>query len=136
MEFLLYLTPIGREIITNIISRNYIVQENASICKKYSELFGYNGEGKFIICTQNIKNHTGEVEHFVNETVYHEAVHTAQSCKRSSLGIKNVSLSSEKLNDVLRSVNYNKFAYVYEVEAYHLEDKPQEVLSHLKKFCF
>lgn len=136
MEFFLYLTPLGREIVTNIMSRNYLVQENAPICKKYNEIFGHNGEGKFIICTDNIKNNTGLVSHYVNETVYHEAAHAAQSCKRSPIGIKNINLSAEKLNDVRRSVNYNKFAFVYEVEAYHLEDKPAEVLSYLKKYCF
>jgi len=29
MDFLIYLTPLGNEIITKIISKNYIIKENA-----------------------------------------------------------------------------------------------------------
>lgn len=136
MEFLLYLTPVGQQIMSNVILKNYKVQENSSICKTYKEIFGAISNNKFVICTNNIKNNISPVKYYVNETVYHEAVHVAQSCKGSPLGIRNPLLSTQKLNDVKRSTKYNKDAFTYEVEAYYLEDKPEQVLSYVEKYCF
>lgn len=136
MDFLFYLTPEAHQILNLVISKSYKIQENAPTCKKYTELFGYIENKKFIICTSNIKSKTNLVEYYVNETVYHESVHIAQFCKGSSLGIKNPTLSAEKLNDVVRSTNYNKDAFTYEVEAYYLEDKPEQIGSYIKKYCF
>lgn len=133
---MLYLTPIGRNIVSNVMLKNYKVLENAPICKKHKELFGYTRSPNFIICLDNIKNTISPVNHYVNETVYHEAVHIAQSCKQGPLGVVDPNLSAEKLNDVKRSVKYNSGAFVYEVEAYYLEDKPELVNYYLKKFCF
>ncbi len=136
MHFLFYLTPIAQELTSLIMLKNYRVQENAPICKKYTEIFGYNSNGNFIICTNNIKNTISPAGYYINETVYHEAVHVAQACKKGPLGVMDISLSPQKLNDVARSVNYNESAFTYEVEAYYLEDKPEEVLSYVKKYCF
>ena len=136
MDFLLYLTPIGQEIISNIPSHKVEVLENSQLCKKYTELFGYTQPSKFVVCTDNIKNKISPVSFYVNETVYHEAVHIAQSCKGEALGVENPLLESRKQKDVNNSLKYNKGAYTYEVEAYYLEDKPELVLSYLKKYCF
>jgi hypothetical protein len=135
MEFLMYLTPVGREIITGVMNKNYNVLENASICRN-KQIFGVVQSPNFIICLNNIKNSVSPVKHYVNETVYHEAVHVAQSCKRSPLGIRNATLDYHKLNDVSRSVSLIKSYPVFEVEAYYLEDKPEKVLGYLKKYCF
>ena len=134
MEFLLYLTPAGQEIISKIMLKNYNVRENAPVCRD-KQLFGLLKSPDFIICLDNIKNTISPVKHYVNETVYHEAVHVAQSCKGSKLGVS-ASLNQYKLNDVMRSVKATGSYAVYEMEAYHLEDKPEEVLHHLKKYCF
>ena len=83
----------------------------------------------------NIKNNVSPVDYYVNETVYHEAVHVAQACKGKPLGV-NVSLDAYKMNDVVRSVKVGNSYPVYESEAYFLEDKPEQVLYYLKKFCF
>jgi len=107
MEFLLYLTPAGQEIISKIMLKNYNVRENAPICRN-KQLFGVLKSPDFVVCLNNIKNTISPVKHYVNETVYHEAVHVAQACSYA----------------------------VYETEAYYLEDKPEEVLYHLKKYCF
>jgi hypothetical protein len=136
VDFLFYLTPIGREIVSNVMLKNFKVLENAPICRKHKELFGYTRSPNFIVCTDNIKNTISPVKHYVNETVYHEAVHVAQSCKRGPLGIVSPKLSAEKLSDVVRSTKYDNTAYVYEVEAYYLEDKPEQVNYYLKKYCF
>jgi uncharacterized protein YycO len=135
MDFLIYLTPVGNEIISKIISKNYIIKENATICRN-KEIFGFLKTPEFIMCTNNIKNTISPVKHYVNETVYHEAVHMVQSCKRGPIGISNVSLNQWKLNDVVRSSNISKQHQVYELEAYYLEDKPDLVLSYIEKYCF
>ena len=134
MQFLLYLTPAGQEIISTIMRRNYNVVENAPICRN-KELFGVVQTPNFVICLNNIKNTISPVDHYVNETVYHEAVHVAQACKNGPLGV-NVSLDPYKMNDVVRSVMVGGAYPVYESEAYFLEDKPEQVLYYLKKFCF
>lgn len=135
MEFLLYLTPIGSQILTRVMQKNYRVVENSAYCKN-KEIFGGIDKSNFVICLNNIKNTISPVAHYVNETVYHEAVHVAQSCKRGPLKIADVTLDKYKLNDVSRSVKVGKkTAHVYEVEAYFLEDKPERVLAALKKYC-
>ena len=134
MEFLLYLTPVGQEIISAIMQRNYNIKQNAPICRN-KELMGIVQSPNFVICLNNIKNGVSPVNYYVNETVYHEAVHVAQACKKKSLGI-NVTLDPYKMNDVVRSVKVGNSYPVYESEAYFLEDKPEQVLYYLKKFCF
>lgn len=135
MEFLIYLTPIGNQIINQIISKNYTIRENAPICKN-KEIFGLLDRPNFTICLNNIKNTISPVKHYVNETVYHEAVHVVHSCKGGPIGIKNIQLDEYKLNDVIRSSNIAKQNQVYELEAYYLEDKPEIVYDYLEKFCF
>jgi hypothetical protein len=134
MQFLLYLTPVGQEIISTVMRRNYNVIENAPICRN-KKLFGTVQTPNFVICLNNIKNTISPVDYYVNETVYHEAVHVAQSCKKGPLGVE-VSLDVYKMNDVVNSVKNGGAYPVYESEAYFLEDKPEQVLYYLKKFCF
>jgi hypothetical protein len=46
-------------------------------------------------------------------------------------------LSSDKMTDVMNSVKgYNPRGKVIEMEAYFLEDNPEQTLYYLKKFCF
>ena len=133
MEFLLYLTPVGQQIMSRVISMNYTIRENAPICRN-KEIFGYLKSPDFTVCLDNIKNKISPVEHYVNETVYHEAVHIAQACKKGKLGMA-TPLNQYKLNDVMRSVKITGGSAVYEMEAYYLEDKPEQVLHQLKKYC-
>lgn len=136
MDFLLYLTPVANNILDHIISSGTKVQENAPICKKYYEVFGYFDSQKLIMCTDNIKNTISPVDYYVNETLYHESVHLAQSCRGGALGVKNPSLSKEKMEEVVRSSSYNNATFKYELEAYYLETRPEEVLTYIKKYCF
>ena len=134
IQFLLYLTPTGQQIVSSIMQRNYNIKENAPICRN-KELMGIVQTPNFVICLNNIKNGVSPVDYYVNETVYHEAVHVAQACKNGKLGV-NVSLDPYKMNDVIRSTKIGNAYPVYESEAYFLEDKPEQVLYYLKKFCF
>lgn len=134
MEFLLYLTPLGKEIINSVMLANYNVRENAPICRN-KEIVGYIKSKDFVICTNNIKNTVSPVSYYVNETVYHEATHVAQYCKGSKLNIVTY-LDKNKEDNVARSLKVSNSSSSYETEAYYLEDKPKEVLHYLKKFCF
>lgn len=134
MEFLLYLTPLGKEIINSVMLANYNVRENAPICRN-KEIVGYIKSKDFVICTNNIKNTASPVSYYVNETVYHEATHVAQYCKGSKLNIVTY-LDKNKEDNVARSLKVSNSSSSYENEAYYLEDKPKEVLHYLKKFCF
>ena len=134
MEFLLYLTPLGKEIINSVMLANYNVRENAPICRN-KEIVGYIKSKDFVICTNNIKNTVSPVSYYVNETVYHEATHVAQYCKGSKLNILTY-LDKNKEDNVARSLKVSNSSSSYETEAYYLEDKPKEVLHYLKKFCF
>ena len=135
MEFLLYLSPIGSEIIQKVMSQRYLPLENAPICRNH-DLSGIIKDKGFIICTDNIKNADISLEFYVNETVYHEATHVAQFCKGGVLGIKGISLPSNKRQDVLNSLKAsNGHNKTIEMESYYLEDKPEMVLSFLKKYC-
>ena len=136
MEFPSYLTPAGQQIISIISSMKYTLRENASTCNN-KEIFGHHRPPNSTICLDNIKNKISPVKHYVNETVYHEAVHVAQTCKGSNLNIE-TPLSENKLNDVKRSakiITGKAFYDPREMEAYYLEDKPEIVLYQLKKYC-
>ena len=137
MEFLLYLTPIGRQMINHVMAKHYRVVENAPICRGRN-LFGLRDNSKFIICTNNIKKYNvNSAAFYINQTVYHESVHVAQECKGRPLGITKMYLSSDKMTDVMNSVKgYNPRGKVIEMEAYFLEDNPEQTLYYLKKFCF
>ena len=55
MEFLLYLTPTGQQIISTIMQRNYNIKQNAANCRN-KEIFGIVKTPNFVICLNNIKN--------------------------------------------------------------------------------
>ncbi len=135
MEFFLYLTPIGKQIVSNIMLKGYTIRENAPICRN-KEVFGMLKSPYFDVCLNNIKNTISPVKHYVNETIYHEAVHVVQSCKKGTIGIKNIQLDDYKMKDVFRSTKVANSYQIYEMEAYYLEDKPKEVDYYLKKYCF
>jgi hypothetical protein len=149
MEFLLYLTPVGNEIVNSLAQAKFKIRENTQICRQEKSTFGYmhHRTDEFVVCTTNIKNGGWSLKHYVNETVYHEAVHAAQNCKSrgifsifgpSSLGIpkKSMPMSADKLDEVKRSSSFGLGVDHKEYEAYYLESKPQKVIHYVKKFCF
>jgi len=141
MEFLLYLSPIGKQILNQLISAKFHIHENAGICKT-DKVFGYvKKPNKFFICTDTIKKLGYDPYVYVNETLYHEAVHATHSCNNGNpIGIpkQRMPLSANKQQDVSNSLNQTK-NYKHrdqEHEAYYLEDHPEYVSYYLKKFCF
>ena len=118
-----------------MISKKVLVVENTPICRKHDIYGWYDSNTKTMtLCTDRIKSGPNST-YYINETLYHESVHVAQACKKKPLGVE-VALDAYKMNDVVRSVKVGNSYPVYESEGYFLEDKPEQVLYYLKKFCF
>ena len=140
MQFPFYLTSEGKQILDLVAKAHFNIRENISWCAD-----GYYGatikENKtFFICTKNILKGPNPNQ-YLNETVYHEAVHVAQQCngmKPIGIPINQMSLPSNKMKDIESSLGLTKKKFMrrMEHEAFWLEDKPEQVLYYLKKFCF
>lgn len=147
MEFLLYLTPIGNQILNNLVSSRFHIYENSGPCKT-EKIFGYTQyPNKVFICTQNIKSLGYDPNIYVNETLYHESVHAAQFCRskktfgfkdRIGLSKQSMPIADYKYKDIQQSVKVTKnYSWAHqEHEAFYLEDKPKKVLNYIRKFCF
>lgn len=138
MEFLFYLTPMGREIIQTVIRAKYQVKENVEFCRD-KNYFGYTNSNKLVICTDNIKSSGHDVKFYVNETVYHEATHIAHMCKGYQpfyISLNDMPLPPNKLQDIEKSTKMSTSSRQMEHEAYWMEDKPEKVKYVLEKFCF
>jgi hypothetical protein len=139
MEFLLYLTPQAKDILNQIYQAKFSVRENVDFCRSNTEIFGYVDLGKkFVICTKNIKKSGFDVKFYVNETLYHEAVHVAHSCngnKAFGISKKDMILESFKYQDIKNSVKSSNASANMEHEAYWMEDKPEKVKYVIQKYC-
>jgi hypothetical protein len=138
MDFLLFLTPINKAIVNDLIKAKFLFVENAAICSANPRYFGFlHKDRSFIVCTNNIIDAEDNPRFWINQTVTHEAVHAAQNCKKGSLGYKteNMPLSYKKVQFLMASTSVSK-EFHKEHEAYYLEDSPKLVLSYIKKFCF
>jgi hypothetical protein len=142
IEFLAYLGPYGQEIMS-IVSKKYTVLENAPICRKH-DIFGWADSVKrqFVVCTDRIaRNVPDHKREYIQETVFHEAVHVSQHCKSRNnhfvpLGIQNVTLSAIKVKSLRESVRLSGMqVYGIEKEAHYLETRPNDVLFYLRKYC-
>ena len=149
MEFLLYLTPVGNQIINTIAQSKFKIYENSQLCKVEPNTMGYvdHDRDQFVVCTKNIINGGWSPKHYINQTVYHEAVHVAQDCKSKglfsflgpvSLGIPNkyMPLTANKKEALDSSTSFGGFKIrEREHESYYLEDKPHKVLHYVQKYC-
>lgn len=135
------MTPEGQQLIDLISKAHFKVRENISWCADGKYAGAVIKENKtFFICTKNILKGSN-ANQYLNETVYHEAVHVVQACKgMKPIGIpmSKMPLSQSKIKDIDRSVSLTKkkFMRQMEHEAYWLENKPKETIKYLRKFCF
>jgi len=139
MEFLLYLSPQAKDILNQIYQAKYSVRENVDYCRRNKDIFGYADFGqKFVICTKNIKNSGFDPNHYINETVYHEATHVAHLCngyKPFGISKKEMVLPEFKYQDIKNSVKTSSASVQIEHEAYWMEDKPEKVKYVIQKYC-
>jgi hypothetical protein len=144
MQFPLYLTSEGKQILDLVAKAHFNIRENISWCADGSYYGATIKENKtFFICTKTILKGS-DPKRYLNETVYHEAVHVAQQCKGRNhlkpigIPISQMPLPSNKMVDIQASIRLtkNKSMRQTEHEAFWLEDKPKQVIYYLKKFCF
>lgn len=143
MEFLFYLSPIGHQIY-ELASAKVRFVENPPICRKL-DIFGYYESDKNLMtmCTARIKA-TDDPSHWMNEAIYHEAVHLAQDCKAAGRGWyqafgiskSQMPLSKRRQIDLNTSVKMNHQNRDIEHEAFWMEDKPTKVKYVIEKYCF
>lgn len=141
MEFVNYLNPPQIEVY-EMVRRKVRVDENTQICRKY-DIFGFFDAKlrKLTMCTNIIKKYSNAQRNF-NETLMHESVHVAQSCKSGftfldSFGIKTslMPLSSAKENDLRKVLAFDSRLKQTDREAFWMEDKPEMVKYVVKKYC-
>jgi hypothetical protein len=141
MLFPYYLSPEGKQIVDLIAKAHFQIQENISWCAGDNYAGAVIQENKtFFICTKTILKGSN-ANWYLNETVYHEAVHVVQACKGMrpiGIPLSKMPLPSNKIKDIDRSISLTKKKWMrrMEHEAYWLEDKPKETIYYLKKFCF
>jgi hypothetical protein len=144
MQFPLYLTSEGKQILDLVAKAHFNIRENISWCADGSYYGATIKENKtFFICTKTILRGP-DPKRYLNETVYHEAVHVAQQCKGRNdlkpigIPINQMPLPSNKMDDIKTSIRLTKNKYIRQTEheAFWLEDKPKKVIYYLKKFCF
>lgn len=143
MEFLIYLSTIGKDIYT-LISQKVRVVENSPICRQH-EIYGWydSATNSLSICTDRIKSGP-DVKYYINETLFHEAVHVAQDCKAQGrdwyvpFGINpsQMKLSPRRIADLNTATRRYPNMRAIEHEAFWMEDKPGKVKYVLKKYCF
>ena len=141
MQFPLYLTSEGKQILDLVAKAHFNIRENISWCADGNYYGATIKENKtFFICTKNIFKGP-KSKQYLNETVYHEAVHVVHQCKGMKpigIPISQMPLPWNKMNDIEKSIILakNKSNRMIEHEAFWLEDKPKQVIYYLKKFCF
>lgn len=143
MQILSLLEPDGH-LIYNMIAKKVRIIENAAICRQY-EIFGWFDSKKktFIVCTDQIKT-SSNPSHYANETIFHEAVHVAQTCKSGDGYIEPFGIAKTAMGlTVSRKKALNKAVAIagekvrsIEHEAFWMEDKPEKVRYVLNKYCF
>jgi len=142
MQFLLYLSTQTMDIY-NLVSKKVRVVENPPICRQYDFFGFYDSKQKVLsICTSRIKSH-GNIENYVSETLLHESVHVAQSCKTNfkyltpfGINQSSMDLNYQRENDLKKVIAFNTYLREIDREAFWMEDKPNQVKYVLKKYCF
>ncbi len=153
LEFILFLNSPEKEIVSLIKRANYRIEENTPLCLISSKFFGFlkKKQRTIVICTDNAKSYGGymfakgpksegsfKTGLMVRRALRHESVHIAQECNGGNLiyqGRKDIKISSHKINALEGSTKLTG-EREKEIEAYALEDRPREVISLLKEFCF
>lgn len=142
MDYIAYLNPITMEV-RQLVQQKVRIVENGSVCNKF-DIFGFFDTHKreLTICTSRILRFGDSARH-INETILHESVHVAQACKRgfrtiSALGINSSAmvLTASRERDLRQVDRFGRNLRALEREAFWMEDKPNEVLYVVKKYCF
>lgn len=147
MDYVAYLEPVAMEV-HQLVKQKVKITENGGTCRKF-DIFGYFDTGKreLTICTARILRVEDSARH-INETLLHESVHVAQSCKgrfrsMQAFGINSSAmvLTASRESDLGQAYKYARSLGRAELrqierEAFWMENKPKEVRYVVKKYCF
>ena len=154
MEFILFLTAKEKEILDLIYKAGFSVEENTPLCLLGKQYVGFlkKRQQTVVICTQNAKDINGfaipkisrnnkdnRTALSIRKALRHEATHVAQDCNNSKL--LNVLNKNSKIhpwykeNAIISSTKIGQIEKEREAEAYYMEDRPNKVISALKKYC-
>ncbi len=155
MEFLLFLSSKEKEILDLIYKAGFTVEENTPLCLISNKYVGFvkKRQQTVVICTENVKKINGYSysgkRHYnddhgttiaIRKALRHEATHVAQACNggrpMNAERAKMNMYSWYKKNAINKSTQISNTNQDKEVEAYYLEDRPNDVISSLKKYCF
>ena len=153
MEFLLLLTAKDKEILDLVYKARFSVEENTPLCLLGKKFFGFlkTRQKTVVICTRNAQdlavnpistndhgNENYQTAFYIRRALRHEAVHVAQMCNNgkviSSAGKNKFKLHPFK-ETALKGSTKISGNEKKEYEAYWMEDKPNLVISALKKYC-
>jgi len=141
MIFTQYLDHIELQVY-HMVSKVVAIEENSAICSK-KDIYGYfDAQTRTLTMCTNTLRGTFDVRGNINETLMHESVHVAQSCKTNfsflgSFGIKPslMPLSSARENDLRKVLAFDWRLNQIDREAFWMEDKPLKVKCVVKKYC-
>lgn len=147
------LDPGYQDLVGVMKQKGFTIDENATICKKRDVVGFYTwGDRAVKICTNRIAKINPDPSAFrllLQQTIAHEAVHLAQSCRYRRGDKPSLELSAARLyglppsvrSDIERSLAtsyYNSPRSVrwrIEAEAIAMEDTPDQVIAALQRFC-
>ncbi len=154
MEFILFLAAKEKEILELINKAGFSVEENTPLCFLGDRYVGFikKRQRTVVICTENAKINNGyflpgpshnnaknRTAISIRKALRHEATHVAQDCNDSQLlGIfkQNINIHKwYKRNAIIASTSIGNIKEQREAEAYYMEDRPNTVISALKKYC-
>ncbi|MCP9891426.1 hypothetical protein KBY57_10215 [Cyanobium sp. Aljojuca 7D2] len=147
------LDPAYQDLASVMKKKGFTIDENATICKQL-DIVGYYywGHRTIKICTDSIAKLNGDPSAFrllLQQTLAHEAVHVAQSCRQRLSGKPSLELAASRLyslppsvrSDIQKSIASNRtnhprsVQWRIEAEAWAMEDTPDQVIAALQRFC-
>lgn len=147
------LGPGYKELVNVMKHKGFTVDENAKICSNNDVVGLYTwGHRTIKICTDRIASLKGEPSAFrtlLQQTIAHEGVHVAQSCRQRRGGKPSLDLSAARLYGLPPSVRADiqkalvnhrsreprSVQWRIEAEAMALEDSPGQVIAALREYC-
>lgn len=147
------LDPGYQDLVSTMKHKGFTIDENAPVCRQQDVVGYYTWRQSTVkICTNRIAGLKGNSSAFrllLQQTVAHEAVHVAQSCRQRLSGTPSLELAATRLDalpssvraDIQKSLASDRtnqprsVQWRIEAEAMALEDTPDQVIAALQRFC-
>lgn len=147
------LDPGYQGLVSTMKRKGFTIEENPAVCKQRDVVGYYNWDQPTVkICTNRIAKLNPDPSAFrllLQQTVAHEAVHVAQSCRQRLSGKRTLELAASRLDalpssvraDIQKSLASDRtnqprsVQWRTEAEAWAMEDTPDQVIAALQQFC-